>query len=203
MSSSALSPTKTLSPELRAQGIRFARGGALVLLRTSGLLLSLLIGFVVIAWVGTLLLAPAASGVRNSVGFGVQVPPEVQLAGLDQTSTVYAADGSVLAVLHDEVDRTVLSFEEIPEHVRNAVVAAEDRRFWEHDGYDVEGLGRALLENVQSRGVSQGGSTITQQLAKSEVGDDVSVQRKLTEIAFAMALERELTKEQILERYLN
>ncbi|HUG86471.1 MAG TPA: transglycosylase domain-containing protein, partial [Euzebya sp.] len=180
-----------------------ARSGALVLLRTSGLLLSLLIGFVVIAWVATLLLAPAASGVVNSVGFGVQVPPEVQLAGLDQTSTVYAADGSVLAVLHDEVDRTVLSFEEIPEHVRNAVVAAEDRRFWEHDGYDVEGLGRALLENVQSRGVSQGGSTITQQLAKSEVGDAVSIQRKLTEIAFAMALERELTKEEILERYLN
>lgn len=178
-------------------------GGVLILLRTGGLFAGLLAGFVVIGWVATLLLAPAAEGLSNSVGFGVQVPPDVELAGLDQTSTIYAADGSVIAVLHDEVDRTVISLDEVPVHVQNAVLAAEDRRFWEYEGYDVEGLGRALLENVRNRGVSQGGSTITQQLAKSEVGDEVSIQRKLSEIAFAIALERELTKEEILERYLN
>jgi penicillin-binding protein 1A len=180
-----------------------ARGGVLILLRTGGLAVGLVVGFLVVGWVATLVLAPAASGLVNSVGFGIQVPPEVELAGLDQTSTVYAADGSTIAVLHDEVDRTVISLDDVPPHVQNAVVAAEDRRFWEHEGYDVEGLGRALLENVRDRGVSQGGSTITQQLAKSEVGDDISLQRKVAEIAFARALESQLTKEEILERYLN
>ncbi len=199
------SPTATHDElgDVSGRAMDLAKGGVLILLRTGGLFLGLLVGFLVIGWVATLLLAPATAGVSNSVGFGVAVPEDVELAGLDQTSTVYAADGSVIAVLHDEVDRTVISLDQIPPHVQNAVIAAEDRRFWEHDGYDVEGLGRALLENIESRGVSQGGSTITQQLAKSEVGDEVTLQRKLTEIAFAMALERELTKEQILERYLN
>ncbi|MGI9016599.1 MAG: transglycosylase domain-containing protein [Euzebya sp.] len=195
------SPSGTDHSRLRAA--RAAKGGALILLRTSGLFLGLLVGFLVIGWVASLLLTPAVEGVANSVGFGIQVPPAVDLAGLDQTSTVYAADGTVLAILHDEVDRTVVSLDQVPPHVQNAVLAAEDRRFYDHDGYDVEGLGRALLENIQSRGVSQGGSTITQQLAKSEVGDEVSLQRKLAEIAFARALESQLTKEQILERYLN
>ncbi|MEO2107983.1 MAG: transglycosylase domain-containing protein [Actinomycetota bacterium] len=185
------------------RALQLTKGGVLILLRTGGLFAGLLVGFLILGWVASMLLAPAGEGLANSVGFGVQVPQEVELAGLDQTSTVYAADGSVIAVLHDEVDRTIVTLDEIPPHVQNAVLAAEDRRFYEHDGFDVEGFGRALLENLRTRDVSQGGSTITQQLAKSEVGDDISLQRKLTEVAFAMALERELTKEEILERYLN
>ncbi len=188
-------------PSDRAPAI--GRTGALLLLRTGGLVAGLVAGFLVIGWVASLVVAPAAAGLANSVGFGIQVPPDVQLAGLDQTSTVYAADGSIIAVLHDEVDRTVVSLDEVPPVVQNAIIAAEDRRFWEHDGFDAEGFGRALLSNIRSRGVSQGGSTITQQLAKSEVGDEISLQRKVTEIAFARALEAQLTKEEILERYLN
>ena len=189
--------------DTRDLATRAAKGGALILLRTSGLFAGLVIGFLIIGWVATMLLTPATTGVSNSVGFGFQVPPAVELAGLDQTSTVYAADGSVIAVLHDEVDRTIVDLETVPQHVQNAILAAEDRRFYEHDGYDVEGLGRALFQNVRSGDVSQGGSTITQQLAKSEVGDEVSLQRKLTEIAFARALEAQLDKDEILERYLN
>lgn len=182
---------------------RVARRGGLALLRAGGLLLGLLVGYLVLGWVATMLLTPAVAGVTNSVGVGFQVPPAVELAGLDQTSTMYAADGSVLAVLHDEVDRTLVELEQIPPHVQNAVLAAEDQRFYEHDGYDVEGLGRAFFQNVQSREVNQGGSTITQQLAKSEVGDEVSLQRKAVEIAFARALEVQFSKEEILGRYLN
>lgn len=195
------SPSGLIQPNDIA--VRVARRGGLALLRAGGLLVGLLVGYLVLGWVATMLLTPATAGVANSVGVGFQVPPAVELAGLDQTSTMYAADGTVLAVLHDEVDRTLVDLEQIPPHVQNAILAAEDQRFYEHDGYDVEGLGRAFLENVQSRDVNQGGSTITQQLAKSEVGDEVSLQRKLAEIAFARALEAQSSKEEILGRYLN
>ncbi len=184
--------------------LRYARGGVLILIRTAALFAGVLAGFLVLFWVASLVFPPAVASVTSSAGFGVQVPEDVALAELDQTTTVYAADGSVLAVLHDEVDRTVVPLEQVPIHVQNAIITSEDRRFWEHDGYDLEGIGRAAFQLVEQGGeVTQGGSTITQQLAKSEVGDDLSIQRKLTELAFAIALERELDKEEILERYLN
>jgi penicillin-binding protein 1A len=119
-------------------------------------------------------------------------------------STVLAADGVTLALLHDGVNRRIVSFDEVPEFVGNAVVAAEDKRFWSHDGYDGEAVARAFVANVQAREVTQGGSTITQQLAKQNfVGDEPTVLRKGKELLYAVALEQRLTKEQLLERYLN
>jgi penicillin-binding protein 1A len=132
------------------------------------------------------------------------IPDEVELGDLAQRSVIYAADGTELAVLHDEVDRRTVPLAEIPEHVRQAVLVAEDRRFYEHRGYDVAGIGRALLANLRAGGVAQGGSTITQQLAKTNVvGAERSLQRKLDELRYAIALERDHTKDELLERYLN
>lgn len=173
---------------------------------TQGLLaltVGTVVGLVILGWIATLLVPASAKALYDSVGFGVQAPDEANLAALSQSSTVFAADGQIVSELHDEENRIVIPLSEIPPLVQNAVLAAEDRKFWQHPGYDVEGIGRAAMENLRKGGVSQGGSTITQQLAKSQVGREATFQRKLAEVAFAVALERDLTKEEILERYLN
>ena len=136
---------------------------------------------------------PVASSLANK-----GLPP------LEERSTVLAADGSALAMLHDGINRRVVPLAEVPEVLRQAVLAAEDKDFWDHGGYDVAAMARALAANVQAREVTQGGSTISQQVAKQNfVGNEQSVVRKAKELLYAVALERRLTKDQLLERYLN
>jgi penicillin-binding protein 1A len=150
----------------------------------------------------------AAERAEGSVGVELIKPDEVRFPELEQRSEVFDRDGQSLAVLDREVNRQVIPLDRIPEHARQAVIAAEDRRFYEHHGYDPEGIARALRTNVQNGGVSgalsgQGGSTLTQQLAKSLVGTEDSVERKVTELTYAMRLEEEYTKDELLEQYLN
>lgn len=93
---------------------------------------------------------------------------------------------------------------DIPEHVRQAFIAAEDKRFPQHRGIDERGVIRAFIGNLADPGRPQGGSTITQQVAKNLlVGDDVTYERKMREMIVASRLERTLTKDEILEIYLN
>ena len=126
------------------------------------------------------------------------------LGGQAMTSSVYAADGSLLTTLHAEEDRRPLTLAEIPTVLVDAVLAAEDRRFYEHQGVDVRGIARAAVRNFESGETTQGGSTITQQLVKNTlVTPERTYQRKIREASLAMGLERSLTKDQILERYLN
>ena len=123
---------------------------------------------------------------------------------LDQPSTVVAADGSRLALLDEGVYRQVVPLDAVPEIVRQAVIAAEDNRFWSHGGYDPQAVGRAALANLRAGGVTQGASTITQQLAKQNyVGDSPTFVRKGKELLHAVGLEQRFTKEELLERYLN
>ena len=126
------------------------------------------------------------------------------LPAIDQRSTVLAVDGSTLASVHDGINREMVPLSQIPDLVRDAVLAAEDKDFWDHGGYDGEAMARALLANVRAGEVTQGGSTISQQLAKQNfAGADQSVLRKAKELLYAVALEEQLTKDQLLERYLN
>ncbi|HZQ28843.1 MAG TPA: biosynthetic peptidoglycan transglycosylase, partial [Acidimicrobiales bacterium] len=90
----------------------------------------------------------------------------VQLEELSERSVVYAKDGSVLAVLHAEENRQPVPLSEVPTHVSNAIIDVEDDRFWIHNGVDIRSTIRALRTNVNTGGVRQGGSTITQQLVK-------------------------------------
>ena len=92
-----------------------------------------------------------------------------------------------------------------PQHLIDAVLAIEDRRFYEHDGVDFEGTARALFENVDAGEIQQGGSTITQQLVKNTMGDPSKrdLKTKIREAVLAVRLENEMTKNEILERYLN
>jgi penicillin-binding protein 1A len=128
--------------------------------------------------------------------------PGIGAGGL--TTTVYATDGSVLAEWHAGTDRSLVGYDEIPTHLVDAVVAIEDRRFWIHNGVDVRAVARAASANLNAGTIVQGGSTITQQYVKNVlVGDDVTLERKAAEVGLALRVEETLSKEQILERYLN
>ena len=131
-------------------------------------------------------------------------PGNVDLQALATRSVVYARDGSVLATLHAEENRRPVSLDQVPAHVVRAVLDAEDERFFEHGAIDLRGLTRALVNNVGAGGILEGGSTITQQLVKTSIltpRRDLS--RKVQEAALAVRLEEQMSKEEILERYLN
>lgn len=98
----------------------------------------------------------------------------------------------------------VLTYAEIPENLRNAILTAEDRRFFEHRGIDPQGIFRALVENYKKGAIRQGGSTITQQLVKNTfLSPEKSFSRKFSEAFLALALERRMTKEEIFALYCN
>ena len=146
----------------------------------------------------------AAADVRQSFDLDVILPESADFAGLEQPSRVYASDGTLLAELRAEVDREVVPLSDIPKHMRDAVIAAEDRSFYEHNGYSIEGIGRAALTNFRSQRVTEGGSTLTQQLAKKNfLSDEQTLDRKISELFYAMKLEENFTKDELLERYLN
>ncbi len=127
-----------------------------------------------------------------------------KLAEVSQNSAVYASDGSLIAVLHAEENRSPVTLERVPKTVIDAVLDVEDDQFWAHQGVNVRSALRALVTNVQSGEVRQGGSTITQQLVKNSLlTPEQRVGRKVREAVLAIRLEKEISKEEILERYLN
>jgi penicillin-binding protein 1A len=134
--------------------------------------------------------------------------PEVgKLKGMKLPGMSVILDGKgerFTEVFTPENRRVWVSISDIPETVRNAFIAAEDKRFLQHKGVDERGLVRAFVGNLAQPGRPQGGSTITQQLAKTVlVGNDVTYERKLREIIVASRIERTLSKTEILELYLN
>ena len=142
-------------------------------------------------------------------------PADLQIGTLDNSSRILAADGSVLAVFFSE-NRLNASLDEVPELARKALIAIEDSRFYVHNGVDFKGTLRAAVRNGTSGGVRQGGSTLTQQLVKNLLLEQArnnpkaqkaarvqNLDRKLTEARYALALEKKMTKDQILEAYLN
>ncbi len=127
---------------------------------------------------------------------------------LAENSFVYDADGREIQVLEGERDRETVGPEALGENLPRAVVAIEDRRFYEHGGVDAEGIGRAAVADFRAQEVTQGGSTITEQLTKNlfipeaERGE-VSIWRRMRQAALAYAYERRHSKKEILTSYLN
>ncbi|MDH3250117.1 MAG: transglycosylase domain-containing protein, partial [Acidimicrobiia bacterium] len=122
---------------------------------------------------------------------------------LSRVSRIYASGGELLAELHDGRISEPVPIEQIPDTMINAVLAAEDEDFYEHDGVDFRAIFSAAVDNILSD-TTRGGSTITQQLVKNLfVGDEISFKRKANEALLAAELERRFTKDQILEFYLN
>jgi penicillin-binding protein 1A len=143
-----------------------------------------------------LLLAPGCSYTLREL-----VP---ELPETAQSSVIVAADGTPIVTLHAEENRANVAFADLPGHVVDAVIAIEDERFWLHHGVDVRAILRAVQVNASSGSVSQGGSTITQQLVKLLLlTSDQTLDRKVAEAALAWQLEQRYSKERILELYLN
>lgn len=134
-------------------------------------------------------------------------PSASQLAQrkINQTSTIYDSSGQhVLYELHGEQNRKLVSHAEIPDIVRKATIATEDSNFYHHVGIDPLAILRALRVNIKEKGFFQGGSTITQQLARSAfLNRDRTIERKILEAVLALKIERSYSKDQILDQYLN
>jgi penicillin-binding protein 1A len=120
-----------------------------------------------------------------------------------ETSKVYSSDGKVIAELYFE-RRTFIPHYQIPEHVKKAFISVEDIRFYAHPGVDFIGIFRALWQDIKAGGFVQGGSTITQQLARLLfLKPDKSVKRKIKEAVLSIQIEQRYTKDEILGMYLN
>ena len=153
-------------------------------------------------------------GAGVALGYGValfdkaKVPPSEdlvkQVKNISSISEIVYADGSVIASIESDLLRTSVSSEEISDNLKKAIVATEDEHFLEHNGVVPKAVIRATLGTFAGLGSSSGGSTLTQQLIKQQVvGDAPTLARKATEIVDALALERSMSKDEILTTYLN
>ncbi|WP_090031223.1 transglycosylase domain-containing protein [Cellulomonas marina] len=194
--------------------------------------LALLLSLVLVAGVGGLLTAglllPAVAVASTATQVGTtafdELPGELNETALPEKSTIRAEDGTVLATFFDQ-NRVVVGLDQIAQPMRDAVVATEDRRFYEHAGIDPEGMMRALVRNNLTDS-QEGASTLTQQYVKNVLVEQALEQdtdaernaaldaargaegvegyaRKLREAKLAITLEQTQTKDQILEKYLN
>jgi membrane peptidoglycan carboxypeptidase len=178
-----------------------------------GLLLSIVMG-VLMAGVAFPLVGGVGLMAKSGADDFLALPADLQTGPPPQRSKILAADGSLLATLYLQ-NRVNVPLASVPLETRQAIIAIEDARFYAHHGVDVKGILRAAATNAGSGGVKQGASTLTQQYVKNaliEAASDKkgqraatadSLDRKLREARYAMALEHQLTKDQILERYLN
>jgi membrane peptidoglycan carboxypeptidase len=196
---------------------RLGVGGRLWRALTLGIL-SILVGLLVAG-----LALPAAGGLgiatRNAIGTitFADLPASLQSPPLSQRSVIKASDGSTIATFYYE-NRQSVSLSDVAPTMRQAIVAIEDARFYDHHGIDPKGILRAVVKDTSSGDAVQGASTITQQYvrqalvetnaqnndtAAAAAATSKNLSRKLTEARYALALEQKLTKDQILEDYLN
>ncbi|RAZ60391.1 transglycosylase domain-containing protein, partial [Campylobacter hyointestinalis] len=120
------------------------------------------------------------------------------------TTQIFDRNGNLVANIFDEENRHYAQYDEIPQRVIESLIAIEDTSFFEHGGINVEAIFRAAIKDIKAMALVEGASTITQQLIKNMVlTRDKKFTRKLREIILAIKIEDELTKEQIIERYLN
>jgi len=118
-------------------------------------------------------------------------------------SKIYDVNGEIIDILYKEIRETA-SIDNIPNSLKNAYIAIEDRRFYEHHGFDILGMGRAMLINIVTMSKAQGASSITQQLAKNAfLSNEKKIMRKVKEAIITVELERSYTKDEILEKYMN
>jgi len=186
------------------------RRGRLIPLLRAGL-----IAGVVVAAATFPLTAVAGLGVMASTRALDQIPSRLRAATPAQTSYLYAADGQTLITTFYEEHRRYVPIVEMSPFIQQAIVASEDSRFYQHAGVDAKGVARAFVANQQSGSVSQGGSTLTMQYVRlalqQTARNPLELQRataqnpgrKIREVRIAMELEKQMSKTEILERYLN
>ncbi len=156
-------------------------------------------------WGVVLSLWGVIAGAGLFVWVGAQLPSiqSLEIPKRPPTIQIAAMDGSIIAT-RGEMPGANMSLKDLPPYLPKAFIAIEDRRFYSHFGIDPTGIARAIVANLMHRGVSQGGSTLTQQLAKNLfLTQERTLQRKLQEAELALWLERKYSKAEILELYLN
>ena len=153
------------------------------------------------------IIPPATAGVALATYLFMPLPaslPQEKPQADSRVSTVYAVDGSPIGEFKEAESRVVIPADQIPRTMKIAVVASEDHEFYNHAGVDWRGIVRAFWADVQKRQLRQGGSTITQQLAKNLYTDGSrTIARKAKEALIAAQIERVLNKDEILAKYLN
>ncbi|OGN02182.1 MAG: hypothetical protein A2651_02895, partial [Candidatus Yanofskybacteria bacterium RIFCSPHIGHO2_01_FULL_42_12] len=132
-------------------------------------------------------------------------PESIAVRKVTESTKIYDKTGEVLLYdIHGEEKRTIIPWDQIPESIKKATLASEDADFYNHKGLDLKGILRALLKDVRDLDLSQGGSTITQQLVKKGLlGDEKTLTRKIKEALLAIEVEKRFTKDEILWMYLN
>ncbi len=169
--------------------------------RILGLFASMGVGTVAITACLTLI-----GGGLGKIGSSVSVTPPKRPAfrELKERSVVFDRGGRQIAVFKSEENRRAVTLDKVPKHLINAILDVEDANFYVHKGFNAKSTARAMLQNLSSGSVEQGGSTITQQLVKIDLLTRAQkLDRKVREARFAIELEKELSKNEILERYLN
>jgi membrane peptidoglycan carboxypeptidase len=174
-----------------------------------------LIAGLVVAGLAYPLTALAGIGVKYGSDALQSMPDELTVVPSAQTTYVYANDGHTLLTTFYEEYRKQVKIENMSPYITEAIVASEDSRFYEHHGVDAKGVARAFVANQQAGGVSQGASTLTMQYVRMALRDaaktpqealDATAQttsRKLREMRLALEVEKRMSKQEILERYLN
>ncbi|MDD6794338.1 MAG: transglycosylase domain-containing protein [Clostridiaceae bacterium] len=132
-----------------------------------------------------------------------------EVTNLSQPTSLYDDKGEFMDTLHSEINRTVVGYDKIPDNLKNAYISIEDERFMTHSGIDIRRIAGSLVTDIQKIFVGQtnfhGGSTITQQLLKNTIltNENSNIERKIKEIYYALQLEKQLSKDEILNQYLN
>lgn len=163
--------------------------------------------FIVILFLGSIMIVFA--GLTGGAILEVmKTAPEIDADAIkyemSQNSIVVDEDGNEVDAIATSQYREIVSYDEIPENLKNAFIAVEDERFLDHNGIDVISIIGSMLENIKEGGIVRGGSTITQQLARNTyLTNDQTYQRKIKEIYLALEIEDHLSKEEILGAYLN
>src|SRR3954463_8473189 len=183
--------------------------GTLLKLLSTIVVAGVLLAGLLFPWIG----GPAL-GAQRSTGLLGDPPVELTEEPPAPNTVMLAADGEVITQFYEQ-NRAPVAGDQIAEVMKQAMVAIEDARFYEHHGLDVQGTLRALVRNISSGGVQEGGSTLTQQLVKQtllQTADtpeeqfaavEQTVGRKLREAQLALALEDQYSKDEILARYLD
>jgi membrane peptidoglycan carboxypeptidase len=174
-----------------------------------------LIAGIVVAGLAYPLASLAGFGVKTGSDALQRMPIQLIVVPSAQTSYVYAADGKTLITMFYEEYRRPTAIKDMAPYLTEAIVASEDTRFYQHNGVDAKGVARAFVANQQAGGVSQGASTLTMQYVRMALRDgartprealaatEQTTARKLREMRLAIELEKRLSKQEILQRYLN
>ena len=158
--------------------------------------------YILLALIGFFVTVTLANAAADAAGDFAKDQDE-KIIRSAQRSYIHASDGTILARLYFE-NREDVPLDEVPKHIRDAIIAIEDERFYSHNGVDYYGIARALLANIKSHRIVEGGSTLTQQYIKNTIGEkDKTLARKLKEAILSYRLEKKYSKEEILEAYLN